>query len=53
MNNKHPEIRYVPSTKTYSFGRYKYLSYDEAVQKRDKYFVLVGQLHESEVLVCY
>ena len=50
---KHPEIKYNESTNTFRFGRYKYLTYQEAVQKREKYFACVAQLRENEVLVCY
>ena len=47
------KIKYHKSTKTFSFGKYKYLTYLEAKQKEEKYHICKAQLWEGEELVSW
>mgnify|MGYP006908257450 CR=1 FL=1 len=47
------KIKFHKATKTYSFGRYKYLTYKEAKQKEEKYHICKAQLWEGEELVSW
>ena len=43
-----PKLKYVKSTKTWTFGKYKGLTYDEAIQKQIRYDLLLQQCFNGE-----
>ena len=40
-------------TKLYRFGHYKFLTYGEALDKKQRYDTAVSQLSNGEKLICY
>jgi len=47
------EIKFHPSTKTYSFGGHKYLTLVEAQAYAEKHRIATAQLFPNETLVTY
>ena len=47
------KIKYHKSSKTFSFGPYKYLTLPEAKQEEEKYHICRKQLWEGEELVSW
>ena len=47
------EVQYHKLSNTYSFGRYKYLTREEAIEKEKKFKSASSQLFKNEVLTHY
>lgn len=47
------EIQYHKLSNTYSFGRYRYLTREEAIEKEKKFKSASSQLFKNEVLTHY
>ena len=53
MASKHNRVSDDGGTFLYSFGKHKWLTYEEAVALKQKYDICKSQLWDNEVLVCY